>query len=101
MSTLKELLIEKIESEKLDINDVDFVSIGGLGLRLDHFWQAANIECNVEDVKDNFVLVFKDGTWINKHYSRNGDVRFKYHKTPNHPVSILLHPTPQEFLDID
>ena len=99
MSTFKELLIEKIESEKLHLEDIDFIAVGGLGLSLDHFWQAANIECAIENVKDNFMLVFKDGTWIGKHYSKNGEVRFKYHRHPVKPSVVLLYPKPQEFID--
>ena len=100
MDTIKELLIKKIESEGLDVKDVDFVAVGGLGLKLDDFWKAANFKCSIDEVKDNFILVFKDGTWINKHYSRDGQVRFKYHKHPEKPSVILTHPQPQEFLDI-
>ena len=99
MSTLKRLLVEKIESENLTIDDIDFVAVGGLGLNLNHFWQAANVECTIENIKDDFILVFKDGTWIGKHYSRSGEVRFKYHRHPIKPNVMLLHPKPQEFID--
>jgi hypothetical protein len=100
MSTLKDLLVEKLESEGLAFKDVAYVAVGGIGFRLSDFWEVAGtVECDIEDIKDDFVMTLKDHTWISKHYSRDGSVRFKYHLCPERPSVTLIHPQPQEFLD--
>jgi len=98
--TIGQVLRRKIEEENKTIEDIDFILVGGLGLFTNDFWDSADqCDSNIENLKDEFKIVFKDGTWINKHYSRDGNIRLKYHKCPIRPVCILLHPTPQEYLD--
>ena len=98
--SVAEALRCKIQEEGKSLEDVDFILVGGLGLQVDDFWNSAE-RCawDINKLKDEFRVVFKDQTWISKHYSRNGDAWLKYHKLFEKPVCILLHPTPQEFFD--
>jgi len=97
--SVAEALRRKIQEEGKSVEDVDFILVGNLGLQTDDFWEIAELwEWNIDKLKDEFRIVFKDRTWISKHYSRNGDVRLKYHKLFEKPMCILLHPMPQEFM---
>lgn len=98
--SVAEALRRKIQEEGKTLEDIDFISVNGLGLQTDHFWKNAD-KCiwDINKLKDEFRIVFKDRTWISKHYSRDGSVRLKYHGLFEKPVCILLHPQPQEFLD--
>ena len=92
-------LHRKIQEEGKDLEDVDFISVNGLGLQVDDFWRNADkYSWDINKLKDEFRIVFKDGTWISKHYSRDGSVRLKYHECPDEPVCVLLNPMPQEYL---
>jgi len=98
--SVAEALRRKIQEEGKSLEDVDFISVGGLGLQTDDFWKTAELwKWDINQLKDEFKIVFKDRTWIGKHYSRNGSVRLKYHKLFEEPTCILLHPMPSEFLD--
>ena len=98
--SVAEALRRKIQEEGKSLEDVDFISVGGLGLQTDDFWmRAEQVPWDIDKLKDEFRIVFKDRTWISKHYSRDGDVRLKYHKLFEKPACILLYPQPQEFLD--
>lgn len=98
--SVAEALRRKIQEEGKSLEDVDFISVNGLGLQTDHFWmRAEQVPWDINKLKDEFRIVFKDRTWISKHYSRDGDVRLKYHKLFEKPECILLYPQPQEFLD--
>ena len=102
--SVAEALRRKIQEEGKDLDDIDyidFIAVGGLGLDVSDFWKIAD-KCywDIDKLKDDFRIVFKDKTWISKHYSREpGHVRLKYHKCPSKPVCILTNPLPQEFLD--
>ena len=97
--SVAEALRCKIQEEGKSLEDVDFILVGGLGLQVDDFWNSAE-RCawDINKLKDEFRVVFKDQTWISKHYSRDGNVRLKYHKCPDKPGSILLNPMPREYL---
>lgn len=98
--SVAEALRRKIQEEGKTLEDVDFISVNGLGLQTDHFWmRAEQVPWDINKLKDEFRIVFKDRTWISKHYSRDGSVRLKYHRLFEKPICILLHPQPQEFLD--
>lgn len=100
--TLKEALLAAFQENGKSIEDVDFILVGGLGLDLGGFWESADkCDWDIEKLNDEFRIVFKDRTWINKHYSCNGSVRLKYHKFFEKPACVLLHPRPQEFYNID
>jgi hypothetical protein len=100
--SVAEALRRKIQEEGKNLEDVDFILVGGLGLQTDDFWmRAEQVLWDINKLKDEFRIVFKDQTWISKHYSRDGSTRLKYHKCPEKPVCILLHPMPQEFINID
>lgn len=93
-------LHRKIQEEGKDLDDIDFIAVGGLGFNLLDFWEVADkCDWDINKLKDEFRIVFKDGTWISKHYSRDGSVRLKYHECPDEPVCVLLNPLPQEFID--
>ena len=100
MKTLFELLAAKTNEENKTIDDVAFITVGGIGLHKDHFWEISKrIEVKVEDLDDEFRVVYSDGTWLSKHYSRDGSVRLKYHKCPEKPMAIIVYPTQKDFLD--
>ena len=97
--SVAEALRRKIQEEGKSLEDIDFISVGSLGLDVHDFWMRAE-QCawDIDKLKDEFRIVFKDHTWISKHYSRNGDVRLKYHGLFEKPLCILTHPMPQEFM---
>jgi hypothetical protein len=98
--SLAEALRRKIQEEGKSVEDVDFILVGGLGLHVNDFWaRAEQVPWDIDKLKDEFRIVFKDRTWISKHYSHNGDVRLKYHRLFEKPVCIMLCPTPQEFMN--
>ena len=98
--SVAEALRRKIQEEGKSLEDVDFILVGGLGLNVHDFWmRAEQVPWDINKLKDEFRIVFKDHTWISKHYSRDGSVRLKYHKLFEYPVCILINPMPQEFLD--
>ena len=98
--TLEQALLAVLQENGKSIKDIDFILVKGLSLDLDGFWEsAAKCDWNIDKLNDEFRIVFKDKTWINKHYSRDGKPRLKYHKFFEKPICILLHPQPQEFLD--
>lgn len=100
--SVAEALRRKIQEEGKSLKDIDFIVVDGLGLCIKDFWNSAEqCDSSIENLKDEFKIVFKDGTWINKHYSRDGSVRLKYHKCPDKPVCILINPLPQEYLTGD
>ena len=97
--SVAEALRRKIQEEGKSLEDVDFILVGKLGLQINDFWiQAEQTPWNIDKLKDEFRIVFKDRTWISKHYSRNGDVRLKYHNFFEQPICILTNPLPQEYL---
>ena len=98
--TLGTVLRQTIQENGKNVEDIDLITVNGIGLNLNDFWNSAD-QCTatIDELKDEFKIVFKDNTWINKHYSRNGNVRFKYYKYPDRPVCILLNPSPQEYID--
>lgn len=101
-TSLAEALRRKIQEEDKSLEDIDFILVGRLGLNVHDFWmRAEQIPWNIDRLKDEFRIVFKDRTWISKHYSRNGDVRLKYHRLFEKPVCTLLHPQSQEFYNVD
>ena len=98
--SVAEALRRKIQEEGKSLEDVDFIVVSGLGLQTDDFWmRAEQVPWDINKLKDEFRIVFKDRTWISKHYSRDGSVRLKYHECPDEPVCVLLNPLPQEFID--
>lgn len=97
--SVAEALRRKIQEEGKSLEDVDFILVGKLGLSVDDFWmRAEQVPWDIDKLKDEFRVVFKDRTWISKHYSRDGDVRLKYHGLFEKPVCILTNPMPQEFM---
>lgn len=97
--SVAEALRRKIQEEGKSLEDVDFIAVGNLGLRTKDFWmRAEQVPWDIDNLKDEFKIVFKDRTWISKHYSRNGDVRLKYHGLFEKPMCILTNPMPQEFM---
>lgn len=98
--SVAEALRRKIQEEGKSLEDVDFIMVGRLGLYLEDFWEsAAQCDWDINKLKDDFRIVFKDHTWISKHYSRDGSVRLKYHQLFERPACVLLHPVPQEYYD--
>lgn len=98
--SVAEALRRKIQEEGKSLEDIDFILVGTLGLKVDDFWKIAELwRWNIDQLKDEFRIVFKDKTWLSKHYSRDGSVRLKYHKCPDKPACILINPMPREFLD--
>lgn len=98
--SVAEALRRKIQEEGKSLEDIDFILVGTLGLKIDDFWmRAEQYAWDITKLKDEFKIVFKDRTWISKHYSRNGDVRLKYHRLFERPVCILTHPSPRDFLE--
>lgn len=97
--SVAEALRRKIQEEGKSLEDIDFILIGNLGLQTDNFWmRAEQVPWDINKLKDEFRIVFRDRTWISKHYSRNGDVRLKYHGLFEKPMCILMNPMPQEYL---
>ena len=97
--SVAEALRRKIQEEGKSVEDVDFIMVGNLGLHVGDFWmRAEQVLWDIDKLKDEFRIVFKDRTWISKHYSRDGSVRLKYHGLFEKPVCILTHPMPQEFI---
>ena len=100
--TLKEALLAALQENGKSVEDIDFILVGGLGLELNGFWEsAAKCDWDISKLNDEFRIVFKDRTWINKHYSRDGSARLKYHKFFEKPMCILLHAQPREFYNVD
>lgn len=100
--SVAEALRRKIQEEGKSLEDIDFILIGALGLKVDDFWKVAELQrWNIDQLKDEFRIVFKDKTWLSKYYSRNGNVRLKYYKCPDKPVCVLLNPSPQEFYSVN
>lgn len=98
--SVAEALRRKIQEEGKSLEDVDFISVGGLGLQTDDFWmRAEQVSWNIDKLKDEFRIVFKDRTWISKHYGRNGNARLKYHGLFEKPTCLLTNPMSSEFLD--
>ena len=56
-------LRRKIQQEGKNLEDIDFISVNGLGLQIEDFWNSAEqCDSNIEKLKDEFKIVFKDGT---------------------------------------
>lgn len=99
--SVAEALRRKIQEEDKNIEDIDFILVGRLGLNVDDFWNSAEqVAWDIDKLNDEFKIVFKDRTWISKHYGRDGNARLKYHKLFERPVCIMLHPMPQEYMDV-
>jgi len=98
--SVAEALRRKIQEEDKSLEDIDFIAVGNLGLRTKDFWmRAEQVPWDIDKLKDDFRVVFKDRTWISKHYGRNGDARLKYHGLFEQPICILTNPMPQEYMD--
>lgn len=99
--SLAEALRRKFQEEDKSLEDIDFIAVDGYGLNTKDFLvRAEQVPWNINQLKDGFRVVFKDHTWISKHYNKEGKPRLKYHKAPERPVCIIGHPKPQEFMNI-
>lgn len=97
--TLGKALRRKIQEEGKSVKDIDFVSVRGLSFSLERFWDIVNnLNVSIENLNDDFKIVFKDGTWISKHYNGDGSVRLKYHPQISRPTCKVLNVSPQDFL---
>lgn len=98
--SVAEALRRKIQEEGKSLEDIDFILVGGLGLNVHDFWmRAEQVPWYIRELKDDFKIIFKDGTWISKYYNRYGTAQLKYYKCPERPACILLNPLPQEYID--
>ena len=100
--TLKEVLLTMFQENGKSIDDVDFVLVRTLGLNLDGFWKsAADCIWDINKLNDEFRVVFKDKTWIEKVYDKDGNAKLKYRKLFEKPVCVLVYAKPREFYDVD
>ena len=61
--SVAEALRRKIQEEGKSLEDIDFISVGGLGLDANDFWmRAERIPWDINKLKDEFRIVFKDRT---------------------------------------